>query len=922
MQRLQLFGRPQLLDGEDKVEITSRKGLALLAYLSLAAQGEVSRDELAALLWPDVEDGRSRANLRNLLYELNKTPLADWLTVGSEAVGLQLANKAIDVCQFLACVDQGDLETAVAHYHGPFLQGFYLSNNDPFAEWQQMTADRLQQKMISALAQLGETAVAQQNYEQAEQYARQQIELDNLQESAWRQLVWAQTQNGQREQALNSYNELCQLLFTELAIEPAPETVALVEQIRQQQVTTAKGSITQTQPRPKAERILLEKVNAFWIDGVLEQSLHGEALLELGMETHPDALAYPWGMMLQRPSQPAQTLPAQTHMIDLFAESGHALLILGDPGSGKTTMLLDLARTAIEAAHENRDQPIPVVFNLSSWAQAERPLTDWLVDELNDKYLIPPNISREWLRQDQLLLLLDGLDEVKANRQAACVQAINQFRQAHGLAQVVVCSRLQEYEAVGEKLRLDTAVILQPLTPEQIDTYLQAGGERLTAVRSTLAQDATLRQMAQSPLLLSIMTLAYRDLAPEVVQEASSFDARRQHLFESYVKQMSVRKGESLRYSFTQTKQWLSWLAKQLQQEDQSIFLLDMLQPSWLNGRLQPTSYILSTRIIAGLFITLLLAVQREVVVLGLFMGCLAGILTAVQFRKQKTDSGWRYPLPFGKTLIPIWLLLLSVLGYGLFIGGYVEGVTLSSGVIALFFSSALFWAPFGILLEWRDGRRTASSDIETVEVLTWSWPKARRSVSKGVAVGTAVSLLVGVLLGLTTPEVDLWSILWPILLLFGLPMGISVGLLNGFTRDVAPLKTTPDQGFRLTLRFVLGGALFGAIAMSLIMIFFAMFVNQQNWTWLEGLQAALFGAWLGFKFGVGVGLWFGGLDLIYHAVLRLWFYRQEGLPIRLIVFLDDAVHHLYLRKVGNGYIFAHQLLLAYFADLDKEMGK
>ena len=917
LQRLQLFGRPQLLGGEDKVEITSRKGLALLAYLSLAAQGEVSRDELAALLWPDVEDGRSRANLRNLLYELNKTPLADWLAVGSEAVGLKLANKEIDVRQFLACVDQGDLETAVSHYHGPFLQGFYLSNNDPFSDWQQMTAAGLQQKMISALTQLGETAVAQQNYGQAEQYARQQIELDNLQEGAWRQLIWAQTQNGQREQALNSYNELCQLLRAELEIEPAPETVALIEQIRQQKVVPTTEISNRTQARPKAERILLEKVNAFWIDGVLEQSLHGEALLELGMETHPDALAYPWGMMLQRPSQPPQTLPTQTHMIDLFAESGHALLILGDPGSGKTTMLLDLARTAIEAAHENREQPIPVVFNLSSWAQAERPLTDWLVDELNDKYLIPPNISREWLRQDQLLLLLDGLDEVKANRQAACVQAINQFRQAHGLSQVVVCSRLQEYEAVGEKLRLDTAVILQPLTPEQIGAYLQAGGEQLTAVRSTLVQDATLRQMAQSPLLLSIMTLAYRDLAPEVVQEASSFDARRQHLFESYVKQMSVRKGESLRYSFDQTKQWLSWLAKQLQKEDQSIFLLDMLQPSWLNGRLQPTSYILSTRILAGLLITLLMAVQRELAVLGLFMGCFAGILTAVQFRNQKTDPGWRYPLPFGKTLIPIWLLLLSILGYGLFIGGYVEGVMLSSGVIALFFSSALFWAPFGILLEWRDGRRSPRSDIETVEVLTWSWAKARRSVSKGVVVGTAVSLLVGALLGLTTPEVDLWSIMWPMLFLFGLPMGISVGLLNGFTRDVAPLKTTPDQGFRLTLRFVLGGALFGAIAMSLIMIFFAMLVNQQNWTWMAGLQAALFGAWLGFKFGIGVGLWFGGLDLIYHLILRFWIHQKEGVPIRLVAFLDDAAHHLYLRKVGNGYIFAHQLLLDYFAELD-----
>ena len=50
------------------------------------------------------------------------------------------------------------------------------------------------------------------------------------------------------------------------------------------------------------------------------------------------------------------------------------------------------------------------------------------------------------------------------------VQAINQFRQAHGLAQVVVCSRLQEYEAMGEKLRLETAVILRVRSAKIIET--------------------------------------------------------------------------------------------------------------------------------------------------------------------------------------------------------------------------------------------------------------------------------------------------------------------------------------------------------------------------------------------------------------------------------------------------------------------
>jgi len=37
---------------------------------------------------------------------------------------------------------------------------------------------------------------------------------------------------------------------------------------------------------------LIEKVRKFWIEGVLEKSLHGAVLIELGKEYRPDAVAY------------------------------------------------------------------------------------------------------------------------------------------------------------------------------------------------------------------------------------------------------------------------------------------------------------------------------------------------------------------------------------------------------------------------------------------------------------------------------------------------------------------------------------------------------------------------------------------------------------------------------------------------------
>ena len=50
-----------------------------------------------------------------------------------------------------------------------------------------------------------------------------------------------------------------------------------------------------------------------------------------------------------------------------------------------------------------------MVFPLSSWAAQRRPLADWLVDELQQRYDVPRKIGQVWVDADQVLPLLDGL---------------------------------------------------------------------------------------------------------------------------------------------------------------------------------------------------------------------------------------------------------------------------------------------------------------------------------------------------------------------------------------------------------------------------------------------------------------------------------------------------------------------------------
>ena len=72
---------------------------------------------------------------------------------------------------------------------------------------------------------------------------------------------------------------------------------------------------------------------AYW-----KKSLHGAALLELGIKEDPSTVSYPWAIKRE---VSGETLPEGKSMLEIFQEigMGRSLLILGAPGSGKTTML-------------------------------------------------------------------------------------------------------------------------------------------------------------------------------------------------------------------------------------------------------------------------------------------------------------------------------------------------------------------------------------------------------------------------------------------------------------------------------------------------------------------------------------------------------------------------------------------------------
>jgi hypothetical protein len=122
----------------------------------------------------------------------------------------------------------------------------------------------------------------------------------------------------------------------------------------------AKPSPTQPTSLEERYRQQLIKEVLDWIEGVQDQSLYKVARLELGLASRSDLLEQPINAVVQIPDRAPRAIPLGTKISQIFDEQAGALLILGAPGTGKTTLLLELAR---EQANNGRK---------SSWSPAAR----------------------------------------------------------------------------------------------------------------------------------------------------------------------------------------------------------------------------------------------------------------------------------------------------------------------------------------------------------------------------------------------------------------------------------------------------------------------------------------------------------------------------------------------------------------------
>src|SRR5262249_23058441 len=133
-------------------------------------------------------------------------------------------------------------------------------------------------------------------------------------------------------------------------------------------------------PHRRDHHIVLDKVRRFWVDGVLRPALGHRRGIDLRFQPCHDLVDHPWNVPDTHRKTSNQT--GTQDLLATYENADRALLILGEPGGGKTCLMLRLAERLIARAEQDAEAPIPIVLNLTSWAERKGELEAWMVEEL------------------------------------------------------------------------------------------------------------------------------------------------------------------------------------------------------------------------------------------------------------------------------------------------------------------------------------------------------------------------------------------------------------------------------------------------------------------------------------------------------------------------------------------------------------
>lgn len=229
------------------------------------------------------------------------------------------------------------------------------------------------------------------------------------------------------------------------------------------------------------------------------------------------------------------------------------IVVLGDPGSGKSTSLKHLAHTICShRTDSNGLQPyVPVLIKATDFSKYNtdtgRSLSEYIID-FNTKYGL---LFSESLENNTLILLMDGLDEINiTNQRHVVVDKVNSFAAQYPEIKIIVSSRIVGYK----ETRLSYSFFhfeVESFGDEQILMFLnnwyssissysdknqEKALEEANNLFHSIKQNSSVYKLACNPLLITIIALINYQGNKLPEKRASLYEISTTTLLDNWVK--------------------------------------------------------------------------------------------------------------------------------------------------------------------------------------------------------------------------------------------------------------------------------------------------------------------------------------------------------------------------------------------------
>src|SRR4051794_27909077 len=190
------------------LSVSSRKAVALIAYLGLAPGMSASRDKLADLLWSDRGAEQARSSLRQTLAVLRRElgpGRSDLIRASRDLVALDRGLLKHNAQTFIAAIAARTTESLVQAadlYTGPFLDGFFAAAGE-FEAWAALERERFLSLAVEAFEELARRAGPEGG---GLGYAKRLLALEPTREASYRLAMELNVAAGHRDKALQLYD--------------------------------------------------------------------------------------------------------------------------------------------------------------------------------------------------------------------------------------------------------------------------------------------------------------------------------------------------------------------------------------------------------------------------------------------------------------------------------------------------------------------------------------------------------------------------------------------------------------------------------------------------------------------------------------------------------------------------------------------